>query len=149
MAFQCDRSVRMNLGDHFMKVYFRAYLLLYLSPSRSLLTILNMIRKRTRPQPRLRQVSIEREDEPPSSEELEGHEKLESVRSVPSFALSLTICSLTDLIELRKLRRARQGIDIVKLSKGDAKKKKKKPKEPEGERGGLKKGAEVHEAEDE
>ncbi|CAL1700412.1 unnamed protein product [Somion occarium] len=92
-----------------------------------------MIRKRTRPQPRLRQVSIEREDEPPSSEELEGHEKLD----------------LTDLIELRKLRRARQGIDIVKLSKGDAKKKKKKPKEPEGERGGLKKGAEVHEAEDE
>ncbi|KAK7696312.1 hypothetical protein QCA50_000966 [Cerrena zonata] len=92
-----------------------------------------IIKKRTRPQPRVRQISIERDDEPGSSEDVqEGDEKL----------------ALSDLIELRKLRRAKEGIDIAKLSKGDVKKKRKRPKEPE-EQGGLKKDAELHEEEDE
>jgi len=54
--------------------------------------------------------------------------------------------SLADLLELRKLRKARQGIDVSKLNKGDLKKKRKRPKE--GDQGGLKQGAPVHEDEE-
>ncbi|GJE84526.1 hepatocellular carcinoma-associated antigen 59-domain-containing protein [Phanerochaete sordida] len=82
-----------------------------------------MIKKRTRPQPRLRQPSLEVEDKDSEAQEDEGGEKL----------------ALADLIELRKLRRAREGIDIAKLSKGDVKKKKKRPREED--EGGLKPGA--------
>ncbi|KAH8094946.1 hepatocellular carcinoma-associated antigen 59-domain-containing protein [Cristinia sonorae] len=86
-----------------------------------------MIKKRSRPPPTTRQRSIERDDDPPSEEEMqEGDEKLD----------------LADLIELRKLRRARQGIDAAKLTKGEVKKKKKRPREDEVDQGGLRKGAE-------
>ncbi|KAK2466006.1 hypothetical protein APHAL10511_001647 [Amanita phalloides] len=74
-----------------------------------------MIRKRTRPQPRIREPEIlqqPNEDNVVSeNEEEEDEAKL-----------------LADLMELRKLRRAREGIDVTKLQKGDAKKKKKKKK---------------------
>ncbi|KAJ6539754.1 hepatocellular carcinoma-associated antigen 59-domain-containing protein [Mycena capillaripes] len=84
-----------------------------------------MIKKRTRPQPRVREKSPDEEVAPP--EEDEGD-------SIP--------LDLNDLIELRKLRKARQGIDAAKLNKGDAKKKKKRPREEdEAEQGGLRKAA--------
>ncbi|KDQ64443.1 hypothetical protein JAAARDRAFT_52392 [Jaapia argillacea MUCL 33604] len=77
-----------------------------------------MIKKRTRPQPRLRQPSPEPEADKSEGSQLEGE----------------------DLIELRKLRRTREGIDVAKLNKGDAKKKKKRVREEEEVVGGLKKG---------
>ncbi|PPQ79495.1 hypothetical protein CVT25_003377 [Psilocybe cyanescens] len=89
-----------------------------------------VIKKRSRPQPRVRQISLEREDEdtPDQTEEA----------NLP----------LADLLELRKLRKAREGIDVAKLNKGDLKKKKKRPRE-EGEQGGLKKGGPHEDEEDE
>ncbi|KAH9942572.1 hepatocellular carcinoma-associated antigen 59-domain-containing protein [Amylocystis lapponica] len=93
-----------------------------------------MIRKRTRPQPRLRQRSPDVEDEPTVHGDVqEEDEKLD----------------LADLIELRKLRRAREGIDATRLTKGDAKKKRKRPREGEEELGGLKKAAESNDNEEE
>ncbi|KAI0080800.1 hypothetical protein K474DRAFT_1589006 [Panus rudis PR-1116 ss-1] len=86
-----------------------------------------MIKKRSRPQPHVRQISIEREEDPSEEQQQEGEDKID----------------LADLIELRKLRRAREGIDIAKLSKGDVKKKKKRVREEEEDQGGLKKGAAV------
>ncbi|PCH40895.1 hypothetical protein WOLCODRAFT_162635 [Wolfiporia cocos MD-104 SS10] len=83
-----------------------------------------MIKRRTRPQPNIRQKSAEVDDEQPEKEVLEGDEKLE----------------LADLIELRKLRRAREGIDVQKLVKGDTKKRRKRPREGEEDQGGLRKG---------
>ncbi|EPQ59185.1 hypothetical protein GLOTRDRAFT_70395, partial [Gloeophyllum trabeum ATCC 11539] len=84
-----------------------------------------MIKKRSRPQPQLRERSVDiEEDSVPQPEEQEGEEKL----------------GLEDLIELRKLRRAREGIDVTKLNKGEVKKKKKRPLEEEEERGGLRAG---------
>ncbi|KAI9068453.1 hypothetical protein FKP32DRAFT_1608877 [Trametes sanguinea] len=93
-----------------------------------------MIKKRTRPQPRIRQLSIEREDEASPVEETQeqGEEKLD----------------IADLIELRKLRKAREGIDITKLSKGDVKKKRKRVKEEEVV-AGLRPGASVDHDDDE
>ncbi|KAI0638440.1 hepatocellular carcinoma-associated antigen 59-domain-containing protein [Trametes polyzona] len=76
-----------------------------------------MIKKRSRPQPRIRQPSLELEDEalPAGTSEEQAEEKLD----------------IADLIELRKLRKAREGIDVAKLYKGDVKKKRKRPKEEE------------------
>ncbi|KAJ7126417.1 hepatocellular carcinoma-associated antigen 59-domain-containing protein [Mycena crocata] len=79
-----------------------------------------MIKKRTRPQPRIREKSPDEEVAPSADED--GEDK--------------TPLDLNDLIELRKLRKARQGIDAAKLSKGDARKAKKRPREEEeAERG--------------
>ncbi|KAK0499736.1 hepatocellular carcinoma-associated antigen 59-domain-containing protein [Armillaria luteobubalina] len=83
-----------------------------------------MIKKKSRPQPRVREVSPESEDK---EIEEEGDEKL----------------PLSDLIELRRLRKLRQGIDATKLNKGDTKKKRKLPVEGVQEQGGLRKGAVV------
>ncbi|KAF9464793.1 hepatocellular carcinoma-associated antigen 59-domain-containing protein [Collybia nuda] len=94
-----------------------------------------MIKKRNRPQPRIREPSPGVENAADSESEVDEEEQL----------------ALADLIELRKLRRARQGIDVTKLNKGDAKKRKKRPRPEEGEQGGLKKGSaarEVNEDED-
>lgn len=88
-----------------------------------------MIKKRTRPQPRIREISSEN-DEPLSENEDEPN------------------LPLADLIELRKLRKARQGIDVAKLNKGDIKKKKKRPRE-EGEQSGLRKGVQDEEEDEE
>ncbi|KAI9000763.1 hepatocellular carcinoma-associated antigen 59-domain-containing protein [Trametes punicea] len=88
-----------------------------------------MIRKRSRPQPRIRQLSIEREEEefyPAEISQEQAEEKLD----------------IADLIELRKLRKSREGIDVAKLSKGDLKKKRKRPKEEEVV-AGLRPGASV------
>ncbi|KAI0677287.1 hepatocellular carcinoma-associated antigen 59-domain-containing protein [Trametes maxima] len=75
-----------------------------------------MFKKRSRPQPRVRQISPDVEDDPHSSADPEDvEEKLD----------------IADLIELRKLRKAREGIDVAKLSKGELKKKRKRPKEEE------------------
>ncbi|ESK95117.1 hypothetical protein Moror_13849 [Moniliophthora roreri MCA 2997] len=65
-----------------------------------------IIKKRSRPQPRVREQTPEVEETPEALDE----EKL----------------PITDLIELRKLRKSRQGIDSTKLSQGDKKKKRKK-----------------------
>ncbi|KAJ7724859.1 hepatocellular carcinoma-associated antigen 59-domain-containing protein [Mycena metata] len=91
-----------------------------------------MIKKRTRPQPRVREKSPEEEVAPADEDE------------------DATPLDLNDLIELRKLRKARQGIDAAKLNKGDAKKnKKKRPREEEeAERGGLRKTAPIPEDEE-
>ncbi|KAI0340739.1 hypothetical protein BDW22DRAFT_1359550 [Trametopsis cervina] len=93
-----------------------------------------MIKKRTRPQPRLRLPSPEETQETEDVAEEEG-EKID----------------VSELIELRKLRKAREGIDVNKLSKGDVRKKKKKPKETEAEVGGLQQPgvSGTHEVEDE
>ncbi|EGO02104.1 hypothetical protein SERLA73DRAFT_132900 [Serpula lacrymans var. lacrymans S7.3] len=85
-----------------------------------------MIRKRSRPQPRIREVSPEVE------------ESLDTEGKLP----------LAEILELRKLKKARRGIDASKLHKGDVKKKKKRAPEEE-DQGGLKKGAKVTEDEDE
>ncbi|KAJ7223911.1 hepatocellular carcinoma-associated antigen 59-domain-containing protein [Mycena rebaudengoi] len=82
-----------------------------------------MIKKRSRPQPRVREISPE--EETPEATADEGTDK-------PPL-------DLNDLIELRKLRKGRQGIDAGKLNKGDARKKKKRPREEEVEAGGLRK----------
>ncbi|KAF9236233.1 hepatocellular carcinoma-associated antigen 59-domain-containing protein [Melanogaster broomeanus] len=94
-----------------------------------------MIRKRNRPQPRVRERSPEVEDTPSvhASDEEEN-------KSLP----------LSELLELRKLRKARQGIDVQKLSKGDAKKKRRRNTEDEPEeKGGLRAGAKIEEDEEE
>ncbi|KAK7062104.1 hepatocellular carcinoma-associated antigen 59-domain-containing protein [Favolaschia claudopus] len=84
-----------------------------------------MIKKRTRPQPRVREKSPENEvTDNQHEEEQEGPD-----------------LDLNDLIELRKLRKARQGIDAAKLSKGDERRKKRSREEEEEAKGGLKKGA--------
>ncbi|KAI0776195.1 hepatocellular carcinoma-associated antigen 59-domain-containing protein [Trametes elegans] len=94
-----------------------------------------MIRKRSRPQPKARQISIEREDESPAAEETQEQEEEK--------------LDIADLIELRKLRKAREGIDVAKLSKGDIKKKRRRPKEEEEVVSGLRPGASHdHEEED-
>ncbi|KAJ7437144.1 hepatocellular carcinoma-associated antigen 59-domain-containing protein [Mycena galericulata] len=83
-----------------------------------------MIKKRTRPQPRIREKSADEELPPPDDDEVDDKIPLD----------------LNDLIELRRLRKARQGIDAAKLNKGDARKKKKRPREEEeAEHGGLRK----------
>jgi len=82
-----------------------------------------MIKKRSRPQPRIREQSPETLDE---SLPEEGDEHL----------------PLSDLIEFRRLRKARQGIDVDKLNKGDVKKKRRRTvKEDEEDQGGLRAGA--------
>ncbi|KIM91246.1 hypothetical protein PILCRDRAFT_811763 [Piloderma croceum F 1598] len=82
-----------------------------------------MIKKRTRPQPRKRETSLEVQEQPEIEEEADG--------KLP----------LADLIELRRLKKLRQGIDASKLNKGDVKKKRKLPKEDEDmDQGGLRKG---------
>ncbi|KAF7355685.1 hypothetical protein MSAN_01486300 [Mycena sanguinolenta] len=91
-----------------------------------------MIKKRTRPQPRVREKSPD--EVAPVEQDEEDQDK--------------TDLDLNDLIELRKLRKARQGIDAAKLNKGDNRKKKKRPREEEEEeQGGLRKAA-VEEEED-
>lgn len=83
-----------------------------------------MIKKRSRPQPHVREREISLETDKESVPENEEEAKL----------------PLADLIELRKLRKTRQGIDVAKLYKGDFKRK--RPKEDEKEDvGGLRMGA--------
>jgi hypothetical protein len=78
------------------------------------------IKKRARPQARIREISVER------GEETEDQPENEEDANIP----------IADLLELRKLRKTREGIDVTKLNKGNPKKKKKKAPEEEG---GLKK----------
>ncbi|KAG2138057.1 hepatocellular carcinoma-associated antigen 59-domain-containing protein [Suillus bovinus] len=91
-----------------------------------------MIKRRNRPQPRVRESSPAIE-QPSELEEDEDEDK-----SLP----------ISELIELRKLKKSRQGIDVSKLSKGDAKKRKRKTAEDGQEaEGGLRPGARVDEEE--
>ncbi|KAH7923657.1 hypothetical protein BV22DRAFT_1113275 [Leucogyrophana mollusca] len=94
-----------------------------------------MIKRRNRPQPRIRDISPATEGRKSVDAEDEEEQQL----------------PLSDLIELRKLKKLRQGIDVNKLSKGDAKKKKKKRTEGEEflEAGGLRAGAKVDDDEEE
>jgi len=78
-----------------------------------------MIKKRTRPQSRIREPSPEVEDKPGDVQKEDGEEKLD----------------IADLVELRRLRKQREGIDITKLNKGDIKKKRKKATEDEAHYG--------------
>ncbi|KAJ6616285.1 hepatocellular carcinoma-associated antigen 59-domain-containing protein [Mycena sp. CBHHK59/15] len=92
-----------------------------------------MIKKRARPQPRVREISPAEDLPPPDEDEGDENPPLD----------------LADLIELRKLRKARQGIDAAKLNKGDARKKKKRPwEEEQAEQGGLRKVAPIPEDEE-
>lgn len=106
------------------------------------------IKKRSRPQPRVRETSLERGDATQQGDEEQP--MLPCVNAFFMFKVQLngriSPNSLADLLELRKLRKARQGIDVSKLNKGDLKKKRKRPKE--GDQGGLKQGAPVHEDEE-
>ncbi|KAJ8506884.1 hypothetical protein ONZ45_g10664 [Pleurotus djamor] len=81
-----------------------------------------MIKKRTRPQTRVREPS------PPSEE--------------PAIDEKESGLPLSELLELRKLRKAREGIDVAKLHKGDSKRRRKQVM-PEEEVGGLRQGAPV------
>ncbi|KAI9434430.1 hepatocellular carcinoma-associated antigen 59-domain-containing protein [Lactarius indigo] len=87
-----------------------------------------MIKKRTRPQPRVREPSPDLSDSAPQNE---GEAEL----------------PVSELLELRKFRRARQGIDAAKLTKGDGKKKRRRKPEEDGDmpEGGLQPGAQVSE----
>ncbi|KAG0697322.1 hepatocellular carcinoma-associated antigen 59-domain-containing protein [Suillus ampliporus] len=92
-----------------------------------------MIKRRNRPQPRVRESSPDTE-QPSELEEDEEEDK-----SLP----------ISELIELRKLKKSRQGIDVQKLSKGDAKKRKRKTAEDGQEvQGGLRAGARVDDSEE-
>ena len=101
-----------------------------------------MIKKRSRPQPRIRESS------PGTAEDLKDEQRGLDEQEALSYVViplrygCLTACchpSIADLLELRKLRKARQGIDASKLTNGDNKRKK---SDPEGViQGGLKKGA--------
>ncbi|KIJ13260.1 hypothetical protein PAXINDRAFT_117267 [Paxillus involutus ATCC 200175] len=93
-----------------------------------------MIKKRNRPQPRVREKSPE--DETTSLHVSDDDED----KSLP----------LSELLELRKIRKARQGIDVHKLSKGDVKKRRRRNTEDEPEdQGGLKAGAKVEDDDEE
>ncbi|KIY73846.1 hypothetical protein CYLTODRAFT_416499 [Cylindrobasidium torrendii FP15055 ss-10] len=91
-----------------------------------------MIRKRSRPQPRVRVPS------PPPDSTNEQDLVEDSDHSLP----------IADLIELRKLRKSREGIDVAKLNKGDAKRKRKRLAE-EVEKGGLRRTAVEDDEDDE
>ncbi|KAG1734984.1 hypothetical protein EDB19DRAFT_1896336 [Suillus lakei] len=94
-----------------------------------------MIKRRNRPQPRVRESSPDTEQ--PS--ELRGRRGGRQIT---------TVYSISELIELRKLKKSRQGIDVSKLSKGDAKKRKRKTAEDGQEvQGGLRAGARVDDEE--
>ncbi|KAH9983549.1 hepatocellular carcinoma-associated antigen 59-domain-containing protein [Russula compacta] len=87
-----------------------------------------MIKKRTRPQTRIRDPSLDPSDSVPTDSQQDQDEG-----DLP----------VSELLELRKLRRSRQGIDASKLTKGDGKKKRRR-KPDDGEdmpQGGLQPGA--------
>ncbi|KAH8985444.1 hepatocellular carcinoma-associated antigen 59-domain-containing protein [Lactarius hatsudake] len=90
-----------------------------------------MIKKRTRPQPRVREPSPGLSDTASQDVQNEGEAEL----------------PVSELLELRKFRRARQGIDAAKLTKGDGKKKRRRKPEEDGDmpEGGLQPGAQVSE----
>ncbi|KAH9026454.1 hepatocellular carcinoma-associated antigen 59-domain-containing protein [Lactarius hengduanensis] len=90
-----------------------------------------MIKKRTRPQPRVREPSPDLSDTASQDAQNEGETEL----------------PVSELLELRKFRRARQGIDAAKLTKGDGKKKRRRKPEEDGDmpEGGLQPGAQVSE----
>ena len=93
-----------------------------------------MIKKRTRPQPRVREPSPEVEETPNDAGEDEEEKNLPYVSFLPlQYLLEAHCCpySIADLIELRKLRKSRQGIDAAKLTKGEVKKKRKKVEDEE------------------
>ncbi|KIO12421.1 hypothetical protein M404DRAFT_19244 [Pisolithus tinctorius Marx 270] len=91
-----------------------------------------MIKRRTRPQVRVRETSEEVND---SQDNQKGSADEEEDKSLP----------LSELLELRKLRRSRQGIDVQKLSRGDAKRKKRRDidEDEHHDIGGLKPGAKL------
>lgn len=112
-----------------------------------------MIKRRSRPQPNVREKSLDRE-EPPSTHVSEpdhddGDE--DEDKSLPCvfprlcdihIRIHLTSDRLSELLELRRLRKARQGIDVHKLSSGDVKKKRRRnAEEAAEEQGGLRPGA--------
>ncbi len=106
-----------------------------------------MIKKRSRPQQRVRERSISHEDEVQNEEEEETTLPSAFPSQPHHRSLILYMCRVSEILELRKLRKAREGIDVAKLHKGDVKKKKKRLV-PEEEVGGLRQGAAV-DAEDE
>jgi len=91
-----------------------------------------MIKKRTRPQPRVREISPEAEEVPSNSAREKGEEQLD----------------ISELLELQKLRKSGAGIDITKLNKGVTKKKPKKVAEEDTGEYGLRPGTGPGPAED-
>lgn len=98
-----------------------------------------MIKKRSRPQGRVRERSPE-----PDQDTVPDETVIPCVSSWASFhcADSANTYSISELLELRQLKKARQGIDANKLKDG-VKKKKRRREEEEGDAGGLKPGANV------
>lgn len=91
-----------------------------------------MIKRRTRPQVRVRETS---EEIYGSQDTQQGSADEEEDKSLP----------LSELLELRKLRKSRQGIDVQKLSKGDTKRRKRRDvdEDEHHETGGLRPGAKL------
>ncbi|KAL4076339.1 hepatocellular carcinoma-associated antigen 59-domain-containing protein [Scleroderma yunnanense] len=96
-----------------------------------------MIKRRTRPQLRIREIS---QEDDVIQDAQEGSAEEEENKSHP----------LSELLELRKLRKSRQGIDIQKLSKGDVKRRKRRNAEEDEHQdpGGLKLGAKAEDEDD-
>ena len=116
-----------------------------------------MIKRRTRPQLRVRETSQEEDD---AQDTQKGSADEEEDKSLPCVGISclnvyvavstkrhLSSYRLSELLELRKLRKSRQGIDIQKLSKGVVKRRKRRATEEDEHQdaGGLKPGAKVEE----
>ncbi|KAI0290078.1 hepatocellular carcinoma-associated antigen 59-domain-containing protein [Multifurca ochricompacta] len=100
-----------------------------------------MIKKRTRPQPRVRFPSPDPSDSVPVDKQQKNVANNEDEAELP----------VSELLELRKFRRARQGIDSSTLIKGDIKKKRRRKSEDGGENepaGGLQPGAQMSEDSD-
>lgn len=105
-----------------------------------------MIKRRSRPQSRVREKSPEIEDSPSAHvsdpDEDDEDKSLPCVFSSPDVQARSHLNRLSELLELRRLRKARQGIDVHKLSSGDARKRRRRNvEEPPEEQGGLRAGA--------
>ncbi|KAI9457301.1 hepatocellular carcinoma-associated antigen 59-domain-containing protein [Russula earlei] len=99
-----------------------------------------MIKKRTRPQARVRDPSSDPSDSAPTESQQDKSAQNQDEGDLPVF----------ELLELRKFRRARQGIDASRLTKGDGKKKRRrKPDDSEDmSQGGLRPGAQISDESD-
>jgi len=92
-----------------------------------------MIKKRTRPQTRVRSPSPDPSDSAPTDAQQEQSD-----------------LPVSELLEISKFRRVRQGIDASKLTKGDGKKKRRRKPDDEADmpQGGLRPGAQISDESD-
>ncbi|KAI0044610.1 hypothetical protein FA95DRAFT_1608397 [Auriscalpium vulgare] len=105
-----------------------------------------MIKKRTRPQQRVREIARDTDDDPATPATSTPRDSDSDEANLP----------VAELLELRRMRKAREGIDVTKLNKGDAKKRRRKQAEAEAaaaaaeeQEYGLRPGAKTAEEEEE